>query len=135
LEVLTFYVQYQVLSLLRAAIAALCKHHRDNHKRAHYARRHLCSSVEAAPVSVESYGRLGVLAYALLCRAADVAAAFARVSKSAFVDSALRDTSVTLCKGACVDDARVPWARRSRQWRRVHAGPGGAYGGGDRGGR
>jgi hypothetical protein len=51
------------------------------------------------PVSVESFGRLGAPAYALLCRVADVAAAGERVSKATFIEGALQDMSVTLCKG------------------------------------
>jgi hypothetical protein len=50
------------------------------------------------PVSVKSFGRLGAPAYALLCRIADVATD-GGASKAAFIESALQEMSVTLCKG------------------------------------
>jgi Reverse transcriptase (RNA-dependent DNA polymerase) len=72
---------------------------RDGHKRASYALRNLGGGYELVPVSVESFGRLGGPAYALLCRVAAVAADGGRVSKAVFIDRALQELSVTLCKG------------------------------------
>jgi hypothetical protein len=72
---------------------------RDAFKRAHYARRGLGGGYELVPVSVESFGRLGAPAYALLGRVADVAADGGGVSKAAFMESALQEMGVTLAKG------------------------------------
>ena len=57
------------------------------------------------PFSIESYGRLGRPAIALLARLGAEAAGVGDqnwVSKSAFVRSALRELSVGLCMGNCV---------------------------------
>jgi hypothetical protein len=72
---------------------------RDASKRAHYARRGLGGGYELVPVSVESFGRLGAPAYALLCRVADVAADGGAISKAALAESALQEMGVTLAKG------------------------------------
>jgi hypothetical protein len=71
----------------------------DAFKRAHYARRRLGGGYELVPVSVESFGRLGVPAYALLGHVADMAADCGGVSKAAFMESALQETGVMLAKG------------------------------------
>jgi hypothetical protein len=47
------------------------------------------------PVSVKSFGRLGAPAYALLCRVADGGG----LSKAVFIESALQELSITVCKG------------------------------------
>ena len=54
------------------------------------------------PFSVETYGRLGKPAIALLGRLGVEAAGVGGVSKSAFVRSAIRELSVGLCRGNCV---------------------------------
>ena len=54
------------------------------------------------PFSVETYGRLGKPAIALLGRLGVEAAGVGGVSKSAFVRLAIRELSVGLCRGNCV---------------------------------
>jgi hypothetical protein len=97
-------------------------------KRTHYARRGLGGGYELLPVSVESFGRLGAPAYALLGRVADVAADGGGVSKAAFMESALQEMGVTLAKG----NGRVLRAHlfggRTSQW--LHVLEGVAHAGG-----
>jgi hypothetical protein len=85
------------------------------------AHRGLGGGYELVPVSVESFGRLGAPAYALLCRVADVAADSGGVSKAAFVESALQEMSVTVVKGNG-RVLRTPFAGSSGQWPRVPEG-------------
>jgi hypothetical protein len=93
-----------------AATMGAAARSRDLFKRAHYARRGLSGGYELVPVSVESVGRLGAPAYALLGRVADVAADGGGVSKAACMESALQEMGVTLAKG----NGRVLRAHLSR---------------------
>jgi hypothetical protein len=51
------------------------------------------------PNADESFGRLGAMACALLCRVANMAAGDGGIVKAAFIKNALQDMSVMLCKG------------------------------------
>ena len=51
------------------------------------------------PLSVESYGRIGEPAMQLLNTLAEMASASGSVDKGDFVGSALRELSVSLCRG------------------------------------
>jgi hypothetical protein len=57
------------------------------------------------PFSVEIYGRLGKPAVALLGMLGAEAVAAGDVSKSAFVVAALRELSIDLCEGNCLNQA------------------------------
>jgi hypothetical protein len=63
--------------------------------------RGLGGGYELVPVYMESFVRLGVPAYALLCRVADMAANGGGIFKTAFIKCALQERSVTCAKGMC----------------------------------
>jgi hypothetical protein len=68
-----------------ATTTGLAERNQDAHKRVHYARRDRGGGHELVPVSVGSFERLGVPAYALLPYVADVAAGDASVFTAAFI--------------------------------------------------
>ena len=72
-------------------------HERDERKRIKY-RNNGCVG-PFRPLSHETYGRLGKPAQALLCKLGDMAASCGATTKTAFVQSAVRELSTTLCKG------------------------------------
>jgi Reverse transcriptase (RNA-dependent DNA polymerase) len=72
---------------------------RDAQKRALYAADGAQQAYGFVPLSVESYGRLGKPAMALLGSLATIASAGEGVTKTAFMASAVRELSVALCRG------------------------------------
>jgi hypothetical protein len=82
-----------------AATAGSAAAVRDQQKRARYDRGGDTGGYAFVPLSVESYGRMGVPAMQLLNTLADTAAASGAVVKGDFVRNTLRELSVGLCKG------------------------------------
>jgi hypothetical protein len=81
-----------------AATAGSAAALRDRDKKARYERGDT-GGYAFVPLSVESYGRMGVPAMQLLNTLADTAAASGVVVKGDFVRNTLRELSVGLCKG------------------------------------
>jgi hypothetical protein len=81
-----------------AATAGAAASHRDRQKRTAYARVEP-NGYNFVPFSVESYGRLGQPAMALLHSLGDEAAGPGGVSRASFVAGALRELSVGLVSG------------------------------------
>jgi hypothetical protein len=81
-----------------AATAGAAASHRDRQKQTAYARVEP-NGYNFVPFSVESYGRLGQPAMALLHSLGDEAAGPGGVSRASFVAGALRELSVGLIRG------------------------------------
>jgi hypothetical protein len=81
-----------------AATAGAAAARRNQQKRAAYSRVEL-NGYTFVPFSMESYGRLGQPAMALLHRLGDEATGSGEVSRASFVAGALREISIGLCRG------------------------------------